>query len=122
MFVDSIRQSKQQYVNHLSNKLQSESLSSKHWRFTLKAFITPTQNSSVPTLGKNGNIYSDETDKVNIPNNFFRDQTLLNDQNPRVHGANSGVVYEKASQPGNLRSAAENAIAKLIHTSTEMLT
>ena len=33
---------------------------------------------------KDGNIYSDETDKANILNNFFRDQTLFNDQNARV--------------------------------------
>ena len=38
--------------------------------------------------------------------------------------ANLGVVniYDSASQLGNLRSAVENAIAKLVHTSTEMLT
>ena len=82
--VDSIRQSKQQYVDHLSNKLKSESLSSKDWWSTLKAFITTSQNSSVPTLEKDGNIYSDETDKANVLNNFFRDQTLLNDQNARI--------------------------------------
>ncbi|MCW4309281.1 MAG: reverse transcriptase family protein, partial [Candidatus Thiodiazotropha endolucinida] len=50
----------------------------------LKSFITPSQNSSVPTLEKDGTIYSDETEKANILNNFFRDQTLLNDQNSRV--------------------------------------
>ena len=82
--VDSIRQSKQQYVDHLSNKLKSESISSKDWWSTLKAFITTSQNSSVPTLEKDGNIYSDETDKANVLNNFFRDQILLTDQNARI--------------------------------------
>ncbi|MCG8046285.1 MAG: reverse transcriptase family protein [Candidatus Thiodiazotropha endolucinida] len=82
--VKSIRESKQQYIDRLSNKLKSESLSSKDWWSTLKSFITPSQNSSVPTLEKDGTIYSDETEKANILNNFFRDQTLLNDQNSRV--------------------------------------
>ena len=82
--VDSIRQSKQQYVDHLLNKLKSESLSSKDWWSTLKVFITTSQNSSVPTLEKHGNIYSDETDKANALNYFFRNQTLLNDQNARI--------------------------------------
>ena len=82
--IDSIRQSKQQYVDHHSNKLKSESLSSKDWWSTLKAFIATSQNSSVPTLEKDGNIYSDETDKANVLNNLFRDQTLLNDQNARI--------------------------------------
>ena len=71
--VDTIRRSKQKYVDRLSNKLNSESLSSKDWWSTLKAFITPSQNSSVPTLEKDGNIYSDETDKANVLNNFFTD-------------------------------------------------
>ena len=82
--VDSIRQSEKQYVDHLSNKLKSESLSSKDWWFTLKAFITLSQNASVPTLEQDGIIYPDKTDKANILNYFFRDQTLLNDQNARV--------------------------------------
>ena len=69
---------------HLSNKLKSESPSSKDWWSTLKPFITTSQNSSVPTLEKDGNIYSDETDKANVLNNFFRDQTLLNDQNASI--------------------------------------
>ena len=51
---------------------------------TLKAFTAPSQNSSVPTLEKDGNIYSNETNKVNILNNFLKDQTLLNNQNARV--------------------------------------
>ena len=57
--VYSIRQSKQQYVDHLSNTLY------QHGK-------------------KDGNINSDETDKANILNNFFMDQTLFNDQNARV--------------------------------------
>ena len=35
----------------------------------------------VPTLEKDGHVYSDDTDKANLLNNFFRDQTLLDDNN-----------------------------------------
>lgn len=82
--VSAIRQSKQDYINQLSNKLQSVTLSSKDWWTTLKAFISPSTKSSVPTLEKDGCIYSDETDKANLLNDFFRDQTLLDDRNARV--------------------------------------
>ena len=82
--IESIRQSKQHHLDQLSNKLKSESLSSKDWWSTLKAFVSPAENSSVPTLEKDGCVYYDDTDKANILNNFFRDQTLLDDCNARV--------------------------------------
>ena len=75
---------------------------------------------------------------LNASNNRFQPDTreLLQIMNTDPNGsgvhwftfstlrANSGVVniYDSASQPGNLRSAVEDAIAKLVHTSTEMLT
>ena len=40
---------------------------------------------SVPTLEKDGHVYSDDTDKANLLNSFFRDQTLLDDSNAQVH-------------------------------------
>ena len=82
--IESIRQSKQHHLDQLSNKLKSESLSAKDWWSTLKAFISPTEKSSVPTLEKDSCVRSDDTDTANILNNFFRDQTLLDDRNARV--------------------------------------
>ena len=82
--IESIRKSEKLYLDQLSNKLKSESLSSKDWWSTLKSFILPVGKSFVPTLGKDGCVYSDDTDKVNILNNFFRNQTLLDDSNTRV--------------------------------------
>ena len=82
--IESIRKSKQLYLDQLSNKLKSESLSSKDWWSPLKSFISPVEKSSVPTLEKDGCVYSDYTDKANILNNFFGDQTLLDDSNTRI--------------------------------------
>ena len=75
---------------------------------------------------------------LNASNNRFQPDTreLLQIMNTDPNGsgvhwftfstlrANSGVVniYDSAPQPGNRRSAVEDAIAKLVHTSTEMLT
>ena len=36
--------------------------------------------SSIPPLEKDGIVYSDETEKANLLNDFFRDQTLINDK------------------------------------------
>ena len=61
----------------MSDKLKSENLSSKDWWPILKSFISPSSNSSIPTLEKDGLIFTDETDKANVLNDFFRDQTIL---------------------------------------------
>ena len=68
---ESIRQSKQQFLDKLSNKLKTKPLSSKDWWSTLKAFISPLTKYSVPTLEKDGHIYTDDTDKVNLIEHFF---------------------------------------------------
>ena len=41
----------------------------------LNFFISASLNSSIPTLEKDKLIYTDETDKENVLNDFFCDQT-----------------------------------------------
>ena len=65
----------------LANKLKSDSLSSKQWWSLLKSFISPNSQSSTPPLEKDGLVYFDDKEKVNILNDFFRDQPLLDDRN-----------------------------------------
>ena len=89
--IASIRLSKQQYYDKLSNKLKSKPLTSKDWWSTLKSFISPFSKSSVPTLEKDGIVYSDVTDKANLLNGVFRDQTLLDDSNAEVPNINCNV-------------------------------
>ena len=75
-------------MDNLANKLKSDTLSAKDWWTTLKFFIFPTTNSSIPTLEQGGIIYSDDTDKASLLSNFLRDQTLLNESNavlPRIN-------------------------------------
>ena len=71
-------------TDSLANKLKSDSLSSKQWWSLLKSFISPTSKSSCPPLVKDGLVYSDEKDKANILNDFFKDQTLLDDSNEEM--------------------------------------
>ena len=75
-----IRDSKKSYKQSLSDKLKSGTLSSKQWWSVLKAFLSQNNSSSIPPLEKDGIVYSDETEKANLLNDFFRDQTLINDK------------------------------------------
>ncbi|MCG8033360.1 MAG: reverse transcriptase family protein, partial [Candidatus Thiodiazotropha taylori] len=75
-----IRESKRSYKQSLSDKLKSGALSSKQWWSVLKYFLSQNNPSCIPPLEKDGIVYSDETDKANLLNDFFRDQTLLNDK------------------------------------------
>ncbi|MCG8078294.1 MAG: hypothetical protein JAY75_18895, partial [Candidatus Thiodiazotropha taylori] len=79
--VSMIRKSKQTLNDNLSNKLKSGNLSSKQWWTILKSFISPKANATIPPLEKDGTVYTDDLDKANILNNFFRDQTLLENVN-----------------------------------------
>ena len=71
--------------------LKSNILSTKDWWSTLKSFITPSTKSSNPTLEKDRHIYSDDTDKANQLNIFFRDQTLLDDSNAQLPNIDCNV-------------------------------
>ena len=75
-----IHESKKSYNKSLSDKLKSGSLSSKQWWTVLKTFISQNNSSCEPPLENDGVVYSNETDKANLLNNFFRVQTLLNDK------------------------------------------
>ena len=73
--IECLRKSKQQYFNQFSYKLKSENLSSNLKTFYisfLKIFFTYTR--------KDGLIFIDETDKANVLNDYFREQTILDDQ------------------------------------------
>ena len=79
-----IRKAKQLHIDKLKEKLTSNQLSSKDWWATLKHFISPSRSSSIPPLNINNVVVSDPTEKANLLNNYFRDQTILNDNNVEV--------------------------------------
>ncbi len=77
--ISAIRQSKNDYYDGISKKLKSGKPSTKDWWSTLKYFISDNENKTIPPLQHDGLIFDDDTEKANILNNFFRDQTLLAD-------------------------------------------
>ena len=55
-----------------------------YYKKTLKTFIKPNQTSSIPPLNVNGDIYSDNTDKATILNDYFTEQSSLDDSNANL--------------------------------------
>lgn len=82
-----IRDAKQSKTDKIANKLKSGNLRSRDWWSTVKSVISSTSNSSVPPLEKDGIIISDEQQKANALNDFFRDQTLIDDDNVELSEA-----------------------------------
>ena len=77
--ISMIRESKKALNESLSDKLKSDSLSPKQWWPYLKSFIALSSQASSPSLEKDGLVFVEEGEKANVLNDFFRDQTLLND-------------------------------------------
>ena len=73
----AIRESKKALNDNLAEKLKSSDLSSKQWWSILKSFISPKSNSTIPPLEKDGTVYVTETEKANLLNDFFKDQTIV---------------------------------------------
>ena len=95
--ISEIRSSKKSFYDTIAAKLSSPTLSPKDWWTTLKSFISPNSTTSVPPLSLNRIIYTDETDKANILNDFFQSQTILNEENavlPDLHPPASIVPLE----------------------------
>ena len=116
----------------LSNTLRNQRLTPKDWWTTLKTFISPLYRNSNAPLEKDEIIYSESIDKANLLNDYFRDQTLLDEQNttlpnmPVYNGTNLSnfVITEaevkaallslplgKASGPDEINNRALQALA-----------
>ena len=74
-----IRLSKQNHIDKLAEKLKSENLSFSDWWPTLKHFIFPGQKSTLPPLQSNDELIIDDFERANLLNDYFRDQTILDE-------------------------------------------
>ena len=78
---NEIRKSKKTEVDNLAKKLEDNNISPKDWWKTLKYYIKPDKPSSIPPLNKDGTIYLSAEEKANVLNNFFTEQTHLDETN-----------------------------------------
>ena len=67
-----IRKSEKNQFDKLTEKLKSNTLNQKDWWRTLKYFVTLEQPSTFPPLCKDDMVYTNENEKANILNQFFR--------------------------------------------------
>ena len=75
--ISMIRESKKTLNESLSDKLKSDYYLNSGGHFS--SFISPYSQASSPPLKKDGLVFVEEEEKANVLNDFFRDQTLLND-------------------------------------------
>ncbi|MEW8548321.1 MAG: endonuclease/exonuclease/phosphatase family protein, partial [Candidatus Thiodiazotropha sp.] len=78
---NEIRKSKKEQIDRLAENLKNNTNAPRDWWKTLKTFIKPTLTTVTPPLDKDGCIYSDNKDKADVFNNFFANQSVLDDSN-----------------------------------------
>ena len=91
----AIRKAKSEEIDKLSNKLKDPNIRQKDWWKTLKSFIKPDQESALPPLKCNDIIYSDDEQKAGKLNDFFTQQTILDEQNaslPRTRHVTRNIL------------------------------
>ena len=74
-----IRDSKSKSSENIANQLKSGTLSAKGCCSTIKIVVSPKRSTSLSPLDNDGQIITDDIDKANALNDYFRDQTLIND-------------------------------------------
>ena len=79
-----LRDSKSSFHKNIADKLKSGFISCRDWWPTLKSFISPKSSSTIPPLEKNGSIYVDEFEKAQLLNDFFTQQTHLDESNAKL--------------------------------------
>lgn len=79
--IQLLRKGKDDHFLKLADKLKTDNRNTKSWWSTMKSVINTNTKSSIPPLQHNDILLSDDNDKANLLNNFFRDQTLVNDSN-----------------------------------------
>ena len=82
--ITMIRKSKSAHTRNLAHSLKSGNLSTNNWWKTLKNFITPTIQSSLPCLQSEYGLVTDDSGKANLLNDFFCKQTHIDESNARV--------------------------------------
>ena len=79
--INMIRESKQNCNEIIVNNFKFNTISSRDWWTTLKTVIAPNTSTSIPPLQNNDSVSHDDLDKANILNDFFRDQTIIDESN-----------------------------------------
>ena len=93
-----IRKSKKSVIDKLSQKLLDTNLQPKDYWRTLKQFKKPEQSSFIPSLNADGVVLDDDADKANLLNDYFTQQTTLDD----THASLLATLLENTSTLNSL--------------------
>lgn len=79
--VTAIRKAKKEYIDKLANDLRDNILPSKSWWRIAKMFMDNNKKNTIPALLYNNKLYDDDDHKVNILNEYFCNQSIIDDSN-----------------------------------------
>ena len=79
-----LRKAKKEYTDSLAHKLKTSNLSPRDYWKTLKSFIRPTSNVNIPPLLHDDMYVADNNEKATILNNYFVQQTVLDEHLARL--------------------------------------
>ena len=100
--IQTIRKYKDDHFLKLAEILKSSNKNSKSWWSTMKSVLNKNVKKSIPPLQHNDSLLANDIDKANLLNNFFRDQTLVNDTNtvtPTIPSLNQNNLCEIVLTP-----------------------
>ena len=100
--IQTIRKYKDDHFLKLAEILKSSNKNSKSWWSTMKSVLNKNVKKSIPPLQHNDSLPANDIDKANLLNNFFRDQTLVNDTNtdtPIIPSLNQNNLCEIVLTP-----------------------
>ena len=109
-----IRKAKNEELDKLKNKLKDPNICQKDWWKTLKYFIKPDQDSSIPPLKSNDIIYCKDEHKADKLNEFFTQQTILDEHNASLPRTRITPLYNLHS----LRITSEEVKSTLLSLPT----
>ena len=80
LVASEVRKSKRLQIDKFADNLKNQSYGQNNWWKTLKNFIKPSQNTSIPPLQLNDEVFSDDQDKADILNHFFHSTNCIRRQ------------------------------------------
>ena len=83
--INELRKSKKKYFDNVAGKLNNPNIKSKDWWKILKTYIKPLQNSSIPPLKHNDEILTEQIDKANLLNKYFKEKSSIEDDGKRFY-------------------------------------
>ena len=88
--ISLIRQTKENHYDLISSKLKSGTLSLRDWWKTLKSLMSSSPSSSIPLLFdfSSDSMVIDESEKANILNSYFANQSSIDDSLSTLPEAN----------------------------------